>query len=56
MWLTSSLRGNIKGEILVKVLTEGVHSGDASGIVPDSFRIIRNILDRLENNVTGEVH
>lgn len=41
LWLTSSLRGNIKGELTVKVLTEGVHSGDGSGIVPSAFSIIR---------------
>lgn len=49
MWLTSTLRGNIKAELSVKVLEEGVHSGDASGIVPDSFRILRSVLNRLEN-------
>jgi len=53
MWLTSTLRGNIKAELTVKVLSEGVHSGDASGIVPDSFRILRDLLERLENGVTG---
>jgi len=40
----------------VKIIKEGVHSGDASGVVPDSFRIIRMLLDRLENQETGEVH
>ncbi|KRW98085.1 hypothetical protein PPERSA_02972 [Pseudocohnilembus persalinus] len=56
MWLTDSLRGNIKGELKVKVLNEGVHSGDASGIVPDSFRILRDLLDRVENPKTGEIN
>lgn len=56
MWLTDTLRGNIKAELSVKVLTEGVHSGDASGIVPDSFRVLRHVLERLENGVTGEIH
>jgi acetylornithine deacetylase/succinyl-diaminopimelate desuccinylase-like protein len=37
------------------VLDEGVHSGDASGIVPSSFRIARHLLDRLEDSATGEV-
>jgi hypothetical protein len=40
----------------VKVLNEGVHSGDASGIVPSSFRVIRMLLDRIENSHTGEMH
>ena len=39
----------------VTVLSEGVHSGDASGIVPSSFRIIRQLLDRIENAETGEI-
>jgi hypothetical protein len=42
LWLTTSLRGIAAGTLTVRVLTEGVHSGDASGIVPSSFRILRN--------------
>jgi len=53
MWLTNTLRGNIKGELSVKVVKEGVHSGDASGIVPDSFRVLRHVLERLENSQNG---
>lgn len=41
--------------IKVKVLNEGVHSGDASGIVPSSFRILRQLLSRIENAETGEL-
>jgi len=41
MWLTNSLRGNIVFRLKVDVCKEGLHSGDASGIVPDSFRIMR---------------
>jgi acetylornithine deacetylase/succinyl-diaminopimelate desuccinylase-like protein len=55
LWLTTSLRGNITGTLKVDVLTEGVHSGDASGVVPSSFRILRQLLDRLENSATGEL-
>ena len=55
LWMTTSLRGSIVGNLNVEVLTEGVHSGDASGIVPSSFRIIRMILDRLEDAKTGEI-
>jgi hypothetical protein len=39
----------------VEVLTEGVHSGDASGIVPESFRILRQLLERLDDPVTGRM-
>jgi hypothetical protein len=46
-WLTNSLRGVANGTISVQILKEGVHSGDASGIVASSFRILRNLLDRL---------
>lgn len=56
MWLTGSLRGNSVLVMKVKVLEEGVHSGDASGVVPDSFRIANMLIDRLENKKTGEIH
>jgi len=55
LWTTSSLRGSIVGNLTVEVLTDGVHSGDASGIVPSSFRIIRMLLDRLEDANTGRI-
>lgn len=55
LWCTTSLRGLIGGELAVEVLREGVHSGDASGIVPSSFRIIRQLLDRLEDPQSGVI-
>ena len=55
LWLTTSLRGQASGVLKVEVLTEGVHSGDASGLVPSSFRILRQLLDRLEDSATGRV-
>ncbi|HEY8906280.1 MAG TPA: M20/M25/M40 family metallo-hydrolase [Rhodoferax sp.] len=55
LWLTSSLRGMASGVLKVEVLTEGVHSGDASGLVPSSFRILRHLLDRLEDSATGRL-
>ncbi len=55
LWVTNSLRGMIGGAIKVEVLKEGVHSGEASGIVPSSFMIIRNLLDRVEDSKTGKV-
>ncbi|MEF7615402.1 M20 family metallopeptidase [Aquincola sp. MAHUQ-54] len=55
LWLTTSLRGMVSGVLKVEVLTEGVHSGDASGLVPSSFRILRQVLDRLEDSRTGEL-
>jgi acetylornithine deacetylase/succinyl-diaminopimelate desuccinylase-like protein len=55
LWLTTSLRGIAAGTLEVRVLTEGVHSGDASGIVPSSFRILRSLLSRLEDEGSGEI-
>jgi len=55
LWLTTSLRGLVSGELKVRVLTEGVHSGYASGVVPSSFRILRQLLSRLEDEETGAV-
>jgi acetylornithine deacetylase/succinyl-diaminopimelate desuccinylase-like protein len=55
MWLTTSLRGLVGGVLKVEILTEGVHSGDASGVVPSSFRILRQVLDRLEDSSTGRL-
>src|SRR5207249_3221328 len=45
----------VGGTLRVEILTEGVHSGDASGIVPSSFRIARMLLSRLEDEQSGEV-
>jgi len=53
LWLTTSLRGMVSGVLKVEILTEGIHSGDASGLVPSSFRILRHVLDRLEDSATG---
>src|SRR5690606_23091000 len=50
-----SLRGLIGGTLRIDVLDEGVHSGDASGVVPSSFRVLRQLLARLENVDTGEI-
>jgi acetylornithine deacetylase/succinyl-diaminopimelate desuccinylase-like protein len=55
LWLTTSLRGMVIGTLTVKVLSEGVHSGAASGIVPSSFRIARQLLSRIENAETGAI-
>jgi len=55
LWLTTSLRGMIAGELKVQVLDEGVHSGDASGVVPSSFRIMRKLISRLEDEDTGAI-
>jgi acetylornithine deacetylase/succinyl-diaminopimelate desuccinylase-like protein len=55
LWMTTSLRGIASGTLTVRVLDEGVHSGDASGVVPSSFRILRQLLSRLEDEETGAI-
>ncbi len=55
LWNTTSLRGLIGGDLSVEILDEGVHSGDASGVVPSSFRILRQLLDRIEETNSGVV-
>jgi acetylornithine deacetylase/succinyl-diaminopimelate desuccinylase-like protein len=55
LWCTTSLRGNLTGTLRADVLTEGVHSGTASGVVPSAFRILRQSLSRIEDESTGRV-
>jgi acetylornithine deacetylase/succinyl-diaminopimelate desuccinylase-like protein len=55
LWMTTSLRGIAAGTLTVEILDEGVHSGDASGVVPSSFRILRQLLSRLEDEANGAV-
>lgn len=55
LWCTTSLRGLAGGNFTVKVLSEGVHSGDASGVVPSSFRLLRQLLSRLEDETSGKI-
>lgn len=55
LWLTTSLRGLAGGVLTVTVLKEGVHSGDAGGVVPSAFLILRQLLARLEDEKTGRI-
>lgn len=55
LWVTTSLRGLVNGRLEVRILEEGVHSGDAGGVVPSSFRIARQVLDRIDDSRTGVV-
>jgi acetylornithine deacetylase/succinyl-diaminopimelate desuccinylase-like protein len=55
LWITTSLRGLVNMTLEVRVLDEGVHSGSAGGIVPSSFRILRALLGRIEDERTGEL-
>jgi acetylornithine deacetylase/succinyl-diaminopimelate desuccinylase-like protein len=55
MWVTTSLRGVVVGKLTVDIVTEGLHSGDVSGMIPSSFRIARRLIDRVEDADTGEL-
>jgi acetylornithine deacetylase/succinyl-diaminopimelate desuccinylase-like protein len=55
LWLTTSLRGLVSVSLTVRILDEGVHSGAAGGVVPSSFRILRALLSRIEDEQTGEI-
>src|SRR3984885_2718917 len=55
VWCTTSLRGNLVGNLRVRVLTEGVHSGMATGIAPTPFRILEQLLARIESPISGEL-
>lgn len=55
LWMTTSLRGNITGALTVELISEGVHSGGASGIVADSFRVARQLISRIEDETTGDI-
>jgi len=55
LWSTTSLRGNITGNLEVSLLTEGVHSGDGTGVVAASERVVRMLLDRIEDSHTGQL-
>jgi acetylornithine deacetylase/succinyl-diaminopimelate desuccinylase-like protein len=55
LWSTTSLRGNVTGNLDVSLLTEGVHSGDSTGVIAASERVARALLDRLEDSHTGQL-
>jgi acetylornithine deacetylase/succinyl-diaminopimelate desuccinylase-like protein len=55
LWSTTSLRGLVIGTLDVSLLTEGVHSGDGTGVIAASERVVRQLLDRLEDSHTGQI-
>eukprot|EP01134_Creolimax_fragrantissima_P007648 CFRG7648T1 len=55
IWVTSSLRGLAACNLKIEVMESGQHSGLAGGIVPETFTIARQLLDRLEDSTTGVV-
>lgn len=55
LWMTTSLRGLAGGKLSIEVLKQGIHSGSGSGIAPSCFRILRQLLNRIENEMTGDI-
>ena len=55
LWVTTSLRGLVSGTLTVEIVTDGLHSGDVSGMVPSTFRIARMLLERVEDAATGAI-
>ena len=53
LWVTSSLRGICIVELTVEFAKSGYHSGEVGGIIPETFRIVRNLLDRVDDSTTG---
>ena len=56
LWVTSSLRGVAMADLTVQAAKGGYHSGEVGGVVPETFRVVRNLLDRLDDTKTGRVN
>jgi acetylornithine deacetylase/succinyl-diaminopimelate desuccinylase-like protein len=55
LWVTVSMRGILVGDLQVSLLEEGAHSGIAGGVAASSFRVLRELLDRVEDARSGAV-
>jgi len=55
LWITSSLRGICIIDLTVELGQAAYHSGEVGGIVPETFRIIRTLIDRLDDSKTADV-
>jgi acetylornithine deacetylase/succinyl-diaminopimelate desuccinylase-like protein len=55
LWTTTSLRGLVDAVLRIEVLTDAIHSGIGAGVVPSSFRVLRELLDRIDDTATGDV-
>lgn len=53
LWLASSFRGHCGLSVTVSGATEGYHSGDVGGVVPETFRVLRTLLNRIDDPLTG---
>ena len=55
LWMTSSLRGLAMVDLKIECGLTGYHSGEVGGLVPETFRIARALLNRIDNVDTGLV-
>jgi acetylornithine deacetylase/succinyl-diaminopimelate desuccinylase-like protein len=55
LWVTTSLRGLVGGTLSIDILKQGIHSGSGSGIVPSCFRILRQLMNRIESESSGDI-
>jgi acetylornithine deacetylase/succinyl-diaminopimelate desuccinylase-like protein len=55
LWITSSLRGITILDLTVECATQGIHSGEVGGVIPETFTIMRNLLDRIDNSANQEI-
>lgn len=53
MWLTSSKRGICNLDVTISAAKGGYHSGLVGGIVPETFRVFRALLDRIDDAKTA---
>lgn len=55
LWMTTSLRGLVGGTLQIDILRQGIHSGYGSGIAPSCFRVLRQLINRIESESTGDI-
>lgn len=55
LWITSSLRGITVMDLTVEAAQQGYHSGEVGGVIPETFAIMRSLLDRIDNSLTQDV-
>jgi len=54
LWLTSALRGVACFNMQVEAGMQGYHSGELGGIIPETFRVARELLNRIDDPATGK--
>lgn len=55
LWFTESLRGLVNGVLTIETLATSLHSGMGTGMVPSATRILRLLIERIEDSRTGRI-